>query len=102
MVLGKHLKELPENLQSYKKTNVFDENSIPSGILKDHSTKKDVWGKINVLEGKLLYTIQDPFEEIELSPERYGVVEPEVLHCVKPLGAVKFFVEFLKSHKTFE
>jgi tellurite resistance-related uncharacterized protein len=91
------MKELPENVQAYKKTNVFDENSVPQGLLKDHNTKPNVWGRINVIEGKLLYIIQsNPVEEVELSPDRFGVVEPEVRHFVKPLGHVKFYVEFLK------
>ncbi len=47
-----------------------------------------------VLNGKLLYTIQDPFEEILLNSDKYGVVEPTVLHQVKPIGHVDFFVEF--------
>lgn len=88
---------LPENVQSYKKTPIFDEGSIPAGLLKDHSTKIGVWGKINILEGKLLYVIQsDPREEIELTPENCGIVEPERKHFIKPVGKVRFFVEFLK------
>ncbi|WP_292363133.1 DUF1971 domain-containing protein, partial [Methylophaga sp. UBA1464] len=59
-----------------------------------HQTKEGVWGKIVVLSGKLLYTIQQPFEEIELDSNRVGVVEPTVLHHVKPMGQVSFFVEF--------
>tara|TARA_R110002072_G_scaffold534_6_gene3999 strand:+ start:174026 stop:174301 length:276 start_codon:yes stop_codon:yes gene_type:complete len=91
------MKELPKNVEVYKKTNVFDENSIPKGILNDHSTKPNVWGKINIVEGKLLYVVQsNPVEKVELSVEKFGVVEPEVRHYVKPLGKVKFFVEFLK------
>lgn len=91
------MKHLPQDVHAYKKTAVFDENSVPSGLLKEHRTKKNVWGKINVIEGKLLYTIQsNPIETVELSPDLFGVVEPEVEHFVKPLGHVKFFVEFLK------
>lgn len=91
------MKELPENVQAYKKTDIFDEHSVPQGLLKDHNTKPNVWGRINVIAGKLLYTIQsNPVEEVELSPEIFGVVEPGVKHFVKPLGHVKFFVEFLK------
>lgn len=91
------MKVLPENVRVYKKTDVFDENSVPQGLLKDHNTRPNVWGKINVIEGKLLYTIQsNSVEEVELTPRKFGVVEPEVKHFVKPLGQVKFFVEFLK------
>lgn len=92
------MKSLPSNVLVYKKTNVFNESTVPKGLLKDHNTKSNVWGKINVIEGKLLYVIQtNPVEEVILSPDIFGVVEPEVLHYVKPLGPVKFFVEFLKE-----
>jgi hypothetical protein len=49
-----------------------------------------------VLSGSLRYRIlgPDPEEHI-LSPERVGVVEPEVPHEVEPLGEVRFYVEFL-------
>jgi tellurite resistance-related uncharacterized protein len=54
-----------------------------------------VWGKIVVLEGTLLYRILEPeVEEILLSPDRYGVVEPTVRHEVEPLSGVRFYVEF--------
>ncbi|MCF8058658.1 MAG: DUF1971 domain-containing protein [Bacteriovoracaceae bacterium] len=91
------MKELPLNIASYKSTPVFDQDSIPKALLKDHSTKPGTWGKINVIKGKLLYTIQtEPPEELLLSEQRYGVVEPEVLHKVSPRGKVEFFVEFMK------
>ena len=88
------MKSLPDNVVAYKRTPEFDESSIPTGLLNNHQTKEGVWGKIVVVSGKLLYTIQDPFEEILLDSYKYGVVEPAVLHQVKPIGHVDFFVEF--------
>ena len=88
------MKSLPDNVVAYKRTPEFDESSIPTGLLNNHQTKEGVWGKIVVLSGKLLYTIQDRFEEILLGSDKCGVVEPTVLHQVKPMGQVSFFVEF--------
>jgi tellurite resistance-related uncharacterized protein len=49
------------------------------------------------LEGRLLYRILEPeLEELVLAPGQNGVVEPEVLHEVEPIGEVRFFVEFLR------
>lgn len=91
------MKELPDRLQPYKQTPEFDENSVPAGLLKAHQTKAGTWGKIQVLEGELLYRILEPeVEEVILSPDRHGVVEPEVLHEVEPQGSVSFFVEFFR------
>lgn len=91
------MKNLPENVNPYKKTATFTQETVPTGLLKAHTTKAGTWGKINIISGKLLYVIEtEPQESTELSPSKYGVVEPEVPHHVQPLGEVEFFVEFYK------
>lgn len=55
------------------------------------------WARIVVLEGRLRYRILEPeSEEIELSPGRPGIVEPEVLHEVEAPGPVRFHVDFCR------
>jgi len=91
------MKLLPDNVSPYKKTPEFTELAVPKGLLKDHRTKEGVWGKIVILEGNLEYTIIEPeIEVIELSTVKYGVVEPKILHHIKPLGKVIFYVEFYR------
>lgn len=92
------MRTIPHSASPYQRTPEFSETSVPKGLLRNHSTKADVWGRICVLEGRLEYTIQtDPTETHILTTEREGVVEPGVLHSVKPLGPVRFFVEFLRE-----
>ena len=89
------MKQLPSHLTPYKKTPEFDEQTVPNGLLHEHQTKEAVWGKIVVLEGQLQYTINEPeIEVIILDPDHIGVVEPTIRHEVKPLGKVRFYVEF--------
>ncbi len=89
------MQQMPKQCASYKKTPVFDETTVPAGLLKAHQTKAGTWGKIVILEGQLLYRILEPtLEEIVLEPDHPGVVEPEVLHEVLPLGKVSFYVDF--------
>lgn len=91
------MKELPGHVQPYKKTPEFNEETVPAGLLRDHTTKEGVWGKIVLLSGRLEYTIQAPEQEvIKLSPNIFGVVEPTIKHHIKPLGAVRFYVEFYR------
>ncbi len=90
------MKSLPSNVSAYKRTDVFNETSVPKGLLNDHRTLPGVWGKIVVLEGSLQYTIVEEQSEYELNVEKFGVVEPEVIHHVKPHGKVSFYVEFYK------
>lgn len=91
------MKTLPENVRPYKKTPKFTNDTVPSGLLKSHTTKKGTWGKIVVLKGVLRYVIETvPAKEIVLSQDKFGVVEPEVPHHVTPQGEVEFYVEFYK------
>lgn len=88
------MKELPEGLAPYKRTPTFNENSVPAGLLRDHQTKAGVWGVIEVTSGRLRYSIPSRGEAVELHVGLKGIVEPQVLHHVTPLGAVEFSVEF--------
>lgn len=88
------MKSLPSNVVGYKRTDIFDETTVPQGLLNNHRTLPHVWGKIVVIEGKLTYIVSE--EEYELTNGKPGVVEPQVIHCVRPEGKVRFYVEFYK------
>ena len=89
------MKQLPDNVTPYKRTPEFTAESVPSGLLHAHQTKESVWAKIVVIDGELQYTINGPQTDIVvLNSNTFGVVEPTVLHEVKPLGKVRFYVEF--------
>ncbi len=91
------LKTLPAKLQFQRATPVFTEETVPSGLRTAHRTKAGTWGRIIVLEGRLLYRIHTlPAEEHILDADTPGVVEPEVEHEVAPLGKSRFRVEFFQ------
>lgn len=91
------MKTLPPEVEAYQRTKEFTESTIPSGLTKRHNTKAGVWGRICIVEGTLKYRILDPeIEEIVLSPDRHGVVEPGIFHEVEPIGPVRFHVEFMR------
>jgi tellurite resistance-related uncharacterized protein len=88
---------LPPDLEAYRRTPIFDEATVPRGLLHRHTTKAGVWGRIEVLEGELVFRVLEPVvREERLSPARDGIVEPEVPHEVELVGPVRFFVEFLR------
>lgn len=97
---------LPDGLESYRKTEIFTEETVPPGLLRAHSTKAGTWALIHVLEGRLLYRVIDPRvarSEGVLGPDGpTGVVEPTVLHEVQPLGPVRFQVEFFRRKESSE
>ena len=84
----------PTPLPPYQCTPVFDENTLPAGLRKEHRTKPGAWGIIRVLEGRLRYQVLDPFSETILDPEHPGLVLPEQAHFVEPLGPIRMQVEF--------
>ena len=91
------MKQFPADVTSYSKTPLFTESTVPDGLLNNHQTKAAVWGKIVVVKGDLEYTIMEPAVEVVLlNPNKFGVVEPTVLHHIKPLGTVTFYVEFYR------
>ena len=89
---------LPADVRPYRRTAVFTEGTVPAGLLKAHTTKQGAWALIHVLEGRLLYRIEDPrrrSSEAVLTPDSPpGLIEPTILHRVAPLGPVRFYVEF--------
>jgi tellurite methyltransferase len=90
------VRTIPHTKRPYKRTALFTEDTVPEGLKKDHATKEDVWAKINVVQGRLLYEVTDHGVSYELDVDMVGVIEPTVRHRVTPLGTVKFFVEFYK------
>jgi tellurite resistance-related uncharacterized protein len=85
---------LPDGLVAHKRTPTFDQNSVPAGLRRRHSTKAGVWGLIVVVEGRLRFRLLDPPSERILDTQNSGVVQPMQPHEVEPLGPVRFFVEF--------
>lgn len=88
---------LPQGLIAYKRTPMFDEDSLPAGLRREHRTKLGVWALIHVIEGRLRYRILDPLSEEVLTPEKPGVVWPAQPHEVEPIGPVRMFVEFFSA-----
>lgn len=91
------MRTLPDTVSAYKRTPEFNQDTVPKGLLKAHQTKIGVWGKIIVLKGELEYTINAPEQEVILLDEQtQGIVEPAILHQIKPLGEVQFYIEFYR------
>ena len=92
------MKRIPDNVVFYKRSPQFDQDTTPANILKAHTTKPGVWGRIVVTEGSLTYHIVEPEEEAhELRPGVAGVVEPTMKHYLRIDRPVRFHVEFLKE-----
>lgn len=90
--------EFPEGLVAYRKTAIFMADSVPKGLLKDHSLAPGHWGLLHVLEGQLRYQLKHfKKESTLLSKNEKAVIVPCMLHAVAPLGLVRFYVEFFSK-----
>jgi tellurite resistance-related uncharacterized protein len=94
-----NMPELPNDVVAYRRTPEFDQDTLPMGLRREHRTKAGTWGLIHVLEGRLRYRAFDPDSETILTSGAPGVIAPEQLHEVEPVGAVRFFVEFYAKAK---
>lgn len=81
----------------YRTTSVFDQDTIPAALRRDHNTKAGVWGLVQVLEGQLLLHYADGTPTRLLGPSCPGPIRPEQVHHVEVTGPVLMQVEFYES-----
>jgi tellurite resistance-related uncharacterized protein len=84
----------PSDGKPYRSTPVFDQDTLPAGLRRDHRTKAGAWGVIRVLEGGLRLHIVDPAGVRTLSAGESATVEPEQTHWVEVTGPMRMQVDF--------
>jgi tellurite methyltransferase len=86
---------LPDDVAEYKRTEPFDATTTPAALRKSHTTK--AWGEIVVLEGRVLYVIENEEDaSFVLRPGLPGAIAPHAPHHVDPYDDARFFVRFLR------
>ena len=90
------MKQLPDNVSSYNKSQSYTDKSTPGMMKKDHRTRAGVWAKIVVMKGSIIYRIEDDPESYTLSPVHPGIIEPAVFHKIDPQAGTKFHLEFFR------
>ena len=88
---------LPAGVVAYRRTPIFDQDTIPAGLLREHRTASGVWGLITVVEGRLRFRSLDPVAATALTPGTPMAVAPQQPHEVAPDGPVRFYVEFYRA-----
>lgn len=80
-------------MKPYRTTAVFDQDTLPAALRREHRTKAGAWGIIRVIEGRLRLHFPDGRDEL-LSAERPGLIRPQETHWVEPEGPMRMQVEF--------
>ncbi len=89
--------ELPDDLQVVRKTDVWDEQTLPAALRRAHRVASGTWGRLRVQRGRLRFVADtQPPLDVVVGPETPQAIPPDVEHHVDPLGEVGFFVEFLR------
>lgn len=89
---------LPPEVAVYQRTETYDEASVPRALLEEHALEAGVWGRIVVEEGRVRYELLgDAPDSWVLRPGVTGVIAPEAAHRLAPIGAARFFLEFLRA-----
>jgi len=88
--------ELPDGLRLVRTSPEWTEHTVPAGLLRSHRVASGTWGRIAVHAGRLLFTAStDPSINVALMPGSTQAVPPAIEHEVRPLGVVRFTIDFL-------
>lgn len=90
---------LPDDIVAYKRTPQFTQDTVPKGLLSEHTTKAGTWGVLNIESGALIYRITEPGHEAAhvLGPDKRGVIVAEQPHHISTMGDVSFHIEFYRQ-----
>ena len=97
--------ELPTGLQFVRSTPVFDEHSVPAGLLAAHRVSEGVWGRLVVFSGQLDFVFEDVTRAAVRNQSQrrtvgagdVQVIPPGEPHHVEVDGPVEFHVEFHRA-----
>ncbi len=80
--------------EPYRSSPVFNAETLPVALQREHRTKRNVWAIIRILEGVLRYCKEDGSEPEILNPGSPGLVRPDEPHHVEVMGPVAVQIEF--------
>lgn len=89
-------RELPEGAGVYRTTDEFDEDTLPAGLRRAHTTRRGVWGRVEVSAGRLRFVMPALGVDAIVVPGEPALIPPEIEHHVEPLGPVRLRVAFLR------
>lgn len=89
---------LPEGLDLVRTTAVFDNDSVPAGLLRAHRVASGVWGRLVVYSGSVTFVFEDDTgDPIIVDAGGSVVIPPGRLHHVALPGPATFVVEFHRA-----
>jgi tellurite resistance-related uncharacterized protein len=88
--------ELPDGLVLDRRTDTWDQDSVPTGLRRDHRVAAGRWGRLVVEQGELRFrAATSPPIDVVVVAGGSQPIPPEVVHHVETPRPVRFHVEFL-------
>lgn len=88
--------ELPFAVRLVRSSPLWDERTMPRGLLRSHRLSVGTWGVLKVHEGDLGFSVlgDAPLSMVLHRDSPDWAIPPEVAHEVRPLGPVRFSIDF--------
>ena len=83
-------------MTSYKKTPEFTPDSVPQGLLKEHSVKIGTWGLLRVSAAEVTFHVASMGFTKRVVPGGEQIIVPELLHHIEPGSGAVFQIEFYR------
>lgn len=88
-------RDLPAGLELARTTDVFDNDTVPVGLLRAHRVADGVWARLVVHAGTVRFVFEDQADQpIDVAAGDHIVVPPARLHHVELAGPAQFALEF--------
>ncbi len=88
---------IPDGFELTRTTDMFDNDTVPSGLLKAHRVAESVWGRLVVSSGSVRFVFEDePDDAVTVEAGGAAVIPPGRLHHVELDGPAAFAVEFYR------
>lgn len=88
--------ELPADAEPYRSTGEFTDSTLPAGLRREHTTRPGVWGRAEVLSGRLRFVMPILAVDRVLAADDHAIIPPGLPHHVEPLGPLRMRVVFLR------
>ncbi len=86
---------LPAGLELARTTDVFDNNTVPAGLLRAHRVASGIWARLVVRTGNVGFVFEDePDEPMNIAAGENVVIPPARPHHVELEGPATFVIEF--------
>lgn len=84
-------------LESYRRIGPFSNETLPKGLLSEHSLKAGSWARLEVRAGSIRFVWDDTGEGVVLGEGAEQLIPPLREHHLELAGEFSLEIEFLRE-----